>query len=177
MLPPFNIEKVIFFLQVPFKACLALIITCAYILCVFLPHVCFPFSFSINSRLASSLGNLHAASDAAESKLTLSSSRTGYSVSQLSRHLNGSALLPAGNDHELNNNLYNRRGNSTTNLNNYVNSPNVLAEEYNNFRSFTGLAASSARYLSRSIPVSSQFSSPFSDLIELPFNQSFLQSF
>ncbi|XP_039204411.1 dual specificity protein phosphatase CDC14A isoform X1 [Crotalus tigris] len=109
-------------------------------------------SFSINSRLASSLGNLHAASDDAESKLTLSSSRTGYSVSQLSSHLNGSALLPAGNYHELNNNLYNRRGNSTTNLNNYVNSPNVLAEEYNTFRSFTGLAASSARYLSRSIP-------------------------
>ncbi|KAG8132700.1 hypothetical protein E2320_010532, partial [Naja naja] len=109
-------------------------------------------SFSINSRLASSLGNLHAASDDAESKLTLSSSRTGYSVNQLSSHLNGSALLPAGNYHELNNNLYNRRGNSTTNLNNYVNSPNVLAEEYNTFRSFTGLAASSARYLSRSIP-------------------------
>ncbi|XP_026556186.1 dual specificity protein phosphatase CDC14A isoform X1 [Pseudonaja textilis] len=109
-------------------------------------------SFSINSRLANSLGNLHAASDDAESKLTLSSSRTGYSVSQLSSHLNGSALLPAGNYHELNNNLYNRRGNSTTNLNNYVNSSNVLAEEYNTFRSFTGLAASSARYLSRSIP-------------------------
>ncbi|KAM3840026.1 dual specificity protein phosphatase CDC14A isoform 2-T2 [Vipera latastei] len=78
--------------------------------------------------------------------------RTGYSVSQPSSHLNGSALLPAGNYHELNNNLYNRRGNSTTNLNNYVNSPNVLAEEYNTFRSFTGLTASSARYLSRSIP-------------------------
>ncbi|ETE67636.1 Dual specificity protein phosphatase CDC14A, partial [Ophiophagus hannah] len=109
-------------------------------------------SFSINSRLASSLGNLHAASDDAESKLTLSSSRTGYSVNQPSSHLNGSALLPAGNYHELNNNLYNRRGNSTTNLNNYVNSPNVLAEEYNTFRSFTGLAASSTRYLSRSIP-------------------------
>uniref|UniRef100_A0A8C5WS61 protein-tyrosine-phosphatase n=1 Tax=Laticauda laticaudata TaxID=8630 RepID=A0A8C5WS61_LATLA len=133
-------------------------------------------SFSINSRLASSLGNLHAASDDAESKLTLSSSRTGYSVNQLSSHLNGSALLPAGNYHELNNNLYNRRGNSTTNLNNYVNSPNVLAEEYT-FRSFTGLAASSARYLSRSIPVSSQFSSPSRNLVELPFNQSFLQSF
>ncbi|XP_070602560.1 dual specificity protein phosphatase CDC14A isoform X2 [Erythrolamprus reginae] len=79
--------------------------------------------------------------------------RTGYSVSQLSSHLNGSALLPAGNYHELNNNLYNRRGSSTTNLNNYVNSPNVLTEEYNtHFRSFTGLAGSSARYLSRSIP-------------------------
>ncbi|KAM6454147.1 dual specificity protein phosphatase CDC14A isoform 2-T2 [Liasis olivaceus] len=78
--------------------------------------------------------------------------RTGYSISQLSSHLNGSAQLPAGNYHELNNNLYNRRGNSTTNLNNYVNSPNVLAEEYNTFRSLTGLAASSARYLSRSIP-------------------------
>ncbi|XP_054836507.1 dual specificity protein phosphatase CDC14A isoform X3 [Eublepharis macularius] len=109
-------------------------------------------SISINSRLASSLGNLYAASDDAESKLTSSSSRTGYSVNQTSSHLNGSAQLPARNYRELNNNLYNRSGNSATNLNSNVNSPSVLTDEYSTYRSFTGLAASPARYLSRSIP-------------------------
>ncbi|XP_077188979.1 dual specificity protein phosphatase CDC14A isoform X1 [Paroedura picta] len=109
-------------------------------------------SMSINSRLASSLGNLYAASDDAESKLTSSSSRTGYSVNQPSSHLNGSAQPPARNYHELNNNLYNRSGSSATNLNSYTNSPSVLTDEYSTYRSFTGLAASPTRYLSRSIP-------------------------
>ncbi|XP_072854113.1 dual specificity protein phosphatase CDC14A isoform X1 [Pogona vitticeps] len=110
-------------------------------------------SISINSRLASSLGNLYAASDDAESKMTSSSSRTGYSVNQTSSHLNGSVQLLARNYHELNNNLYNRSGSSTTNLNSYANSPRVLAEEHSTYRSFgSGLAASPARYLSRSIP-------------------------
>ncbi|XP_062991763.1 dual specificity protein phosphatase CDC14A isoform X1 [Elgaria multicarinata webbii] len=109
-------------------------------------------SISINSRLASSLGNLYAASDDAESKLTSSSSRTGYSVNQISSHLNGSAQLPARNYHELNNNLYNRSGSSATNLNSFANSPSILTDEYSTYRSFTGLAASPARYLSRSIP-------------------------
>lgn len=131
-----------------------------YILCVFLPRMCFPFSISINSRLASSLGNLYAASDDAESKLTSSSSRTGYSVNQTSSHLNGSAQLPARNYHELNNNLYNRSGSSATNLNSYANSPSVLTDEHSTYRSFTGLAASQARYLSRSIPVSQQSRQP-----------------
>ncbi|XP_028588500.2 dual specificity protein phosphatase CDC14A isoform X1 [Podarcis muralis] len=109
-------------------------------------------SISINSRLASSLGNLYAASDDAESKLTSSSSRTGYSVNQICSHLNGSAHLPARNYHEQNNNMYNRSGSSATNLNSYANSPSVLTDEYSTYRSFTGLAASPARYLSRSIP-------------------------
>ncbi|KAJ6658411.1 hypothetical protein lerEdw1_020115, partial [Lerista edwardsae] len=115
---------------------------------------------SINSRLASSLGNLYAASDDAESKLTSSSSRTGYSVNQTSSHLNGSAQMPARNYRELNNNLYNRSGSSATNLNSYTNSPSVLTDEYSTYRSFTGLAASPARFLSRSIPVSSQPQQP-----------------
>ncbi|XP_034977630.2 dual specificity protein phosphatase CDC14A isoform X3 [Zootoca vivipara] len=109
-------------------------------------------STSINSRLASSLGNLYAASDDAESKLTSSSSRTGYSVNQICSHLNGSTHLPARNYHEQNNNMYNRSGSSTTNLNSYANSPSVLTDEYSTYRSFMGLAASPARYLSRSIP-------------------------
>ncbi|XP_061489814.1 dual specificity protein phosphatase CDC14A isoform X2 [Rhineura floridana] len=109
-------------------------------------------SISINSRLASSLGNLYAASDDAESKLTSSSSRTGYSVNQISSHLNGSSQLPVRNYHEQNNNLYNRSGSNATNLNSYANSPSILTDEYSTYRSFTGLAASPARYLSRSIP-------------------------
>uniref|UniRef100_A0ACB8F494 Uncharacterized protein n=1 Tax=Sphaerodactylus townsendi TaxID=933632 RepID=A0ACB8F494_9SAUR len=136
-------------------------------------------SISINSRLASSLGNLYAASDDAESKLTSSSSRTGYSVNQTSSHLNGSAQLPARNYRELNNNLYNRSGSIGTNLNSYANSPSVLTEEYNTYRSFMGLAASPARYLSRSIPVSSQPRQPSKGfnrtlLLQLEFLQKFL---
>uniref|UniRef100_A0A8D2J3U1 Cell division cycle 14A n=1 Tax=Varanus komodoensis TaxID=61221 RepID=A0A8D2J3U1_VARKO len=83
-------------------------------------------SVSINSRLASSLGNLYAASDGAESKLTSSSSRTGYSVNQISSHFSGSTQLPARNYPELNNNLYNRSGSSATNLNSHTISPSVL---------------------------------------------------
>ncbi|KAF7243404.1 Dual specificity protein phosphatase CDC14A [Varanus komodoensis] len=117
-------------------------------------------SVSINSRLASSLGNLYAASDGAESKLTSSSSRTGYSVNQISSHFSGSTQLPARNYPELNNNLYNRSGSSATNLNSHTISPSVLADDHSTYRSFTGLAASQARYLSRSIPVSSQPQQP-----------------
>uniref|UniRef100_A0A663MH96 Cell division cycle 14A n=1 Tax=Athene cunicularia TaxID=194338 RepID=A0A663MH96_ATHCN len=73
-------------------------------------------SFSINSRLASSLGNLYAASDDDESKMTSSYSRTGFSVSHISSHLNGSLQLPHRNNHELNNNLYNRNSSSGNNL-------------------------------------------------------------
>uniref|UniRef100_A0A8C9NF93 Cell division cycle 14A n=1 Tax=Serinus canaria TaxID=9135 RepID=A0A8C9NF93_SERCA len=65
-------------------------------------------SVSINSRLASSLGNLYDSSDGDESNMTSSSSRTGFSVSPISSHLNGSLQLPHRKSHELNNNLYNR---------------------------------------------------------------------
>ncbi|KAL9846150.1 dual specificity protein phosphatase CDC14A isoform 2-T2 [Geothlypis trichas] len=73
-------------------------------------------SISINSRLASSLGNLYAASDADESNETSSSSRTGFTVSHISSHLNGSLQLPHRKNHELNNNLYNRNSSSGNKL-------------------------------------------------------------
>ncbi|XP_019357237.1 PREDICTED: dual specificity protein phosphatase CDC14A isoform X1 [Gavialis gangeticus] len=110
-------------------------------------------SVSINSRLASSLGNLCAASDDKEIKMTSSSSRTGFPVNHISSHLTGSLQLPTRNYRELNNNLYNRSSNSGTNLNSHPTSPSTVTDEYNIYQpSFTGLTTSPARYLSRSIP-------------------------
>ncbi|XP_077680755.1 dual specificity protein phosphatase CDC14A isoform X1 [Eretmochelys imbricata] len=115
-------------------------------------------SVSVNSRLANSLGNLYAASDDTESKMMSSSSRTGFSVNHISSHLNGSLQLPTRNYHELNNNLYNRSSNNGTNLNNPASSHSTGTDDDNSSYqpSFMGLTASPARYLSRSIPVSSQ---------------------
>ncbi|XP_009956407.1 PREDICTED: dual specificity protein phosphatase CDC14A isoform X1 [Leptosomus discolor] len=87
-------------------------------------------SVSINSRLASSLGNLYAASDDDESKMTSSSSRTGFSVSHISSHLNGSFQLPHRNNHELNNNLYNRNSSSGNNLSSQTSFHSTVADEY-----------------------------------------------
>uniref|UniRef100_A0A8B9QFJ0 protein-tyrosine-phosphatase n=1 Tax=Apteryx owenii TaxID=8824 RepID=A0A8B9QFJ0_APTOW len=110
-------------------------------------------SVSINSRLASSLGNLYAASDDDESKMASSSSRTGFSVSQISSHLNGSLQLPHRNNRELNNNLYNRSSSSGNNLSSQTSPHNAMTDEYSIYQpSFTGLTAPPARYLSRSIP-------------------------
>ncbi|XP_067394469.1 dual specificity protein phosphatase CDC14A isoform X2 [Emydura macquarii macquarii] len=110
-------------------------------------------SVSVNSRLASSLGNLYAASDDTESKVTSSSSRTGFSVNHISSHLNGSLQLPTRNHHELNNNLYNRSSNNGTNLNSHASSRSTGTDDYSIYQpSFTGFTASPARYLSRSIP-------------------------
>lgn len=92
--------------------------------------MCFPFSVSINSRLASSLGNLYATSDDDESKLTSSSSRTGFSVSHISSHLNGSLQLPHSNNHELNNNLYNRNSSSGSSLSSPTSFPSAVTDEY-----------------------------------------------
>ncbi|KAM6199616.1 dual specificity protein phosphatase CDC14A isoform 3-T3 [Sarcoramphus papa] len=89
-----------------------------------------PFSVSINSRLASSLGNLYAASDDDESKRTSSSSRTGFSVSHISSHLNGSLQLPHRNNHELNNNLYNRNSSSGNNLSSQTSFHSAVTDEY-----------------------------------------------
>ncbi|KAM9543934.1 dual specificity protein phosphatase CDC14A isoform 3-T3 [Guaruba guarouba] len=86
-------------------------------------------SFSINSRLASSLGNLYAASDDDESKLA-SSSRTGFSVSHISSHLNGSLQLPHSNNHEVNNNLYNRNSSSGSSLSSQTSFPSAVTDEY-----------------------------------------------
>ncbi|XP_057257794.1 dual specificity protein phosphatase CDC14A isoform X2 [Pezoporus wallicus] len=87
-------------------------------------------SVSINSRLASSLGNLYAASDDDESKLTSLSSRTGFSVSHISSHLNGSLQLPHSNNHELNNNLYNRNSSSGNSLSSQTSFPSAVTDEY-----------------------------------------------
>lgn len=99
-------------------------------MCIFFPHMCFPFSVSINSRLASSLGNLYTASDDDESKMTSSCSRTGFSVSQISSHLNGSLQLPHRNNHELNNNLYNRNSTSGNNLSSQTSFHSAVTDEY-----------------------------------------------
>ncbi|XP_074044370.1 dual specificity protein phosphatase CDC14A isoform X5 [Macrotis lagotis] len=115
-------------------------------------------SFSINTRLASSLGNLHAATDDSESKKTPPSTRTGYTVNHFSNHLNGSSQPPARNYPELNNNQFSRSTSASTTLNSHTNLHNAKAEEYV-FRPYTGLSASSSRFLSRSIPVSSQTTS------------------
>ncbi|XP_050818318.1 dual specificity protein phosphatase CDC14A isoform X3 [Gopherus flavomarginatus] len=120
-------------------------------------------SVSVNSRLGSSLGNLYAASDDTESKMMSSSSRTGFSVNHISSHLNGSLQLPTRNSHELNNNLYNRSSNNGTNLNSHAISHGTGTDDDNCSiyqPSFMGLTASPARYLSRSIPVSSQPQKP-----------------
>ncbi|XP_010015413.1 PREDICTED: dual specificity protein phosphatase CDC14A-like [Nestor notabilis] len=87
-------------------------------------------SVSIHSRLASSLGNLYAASDDDESKLTSSSSRTGLSVSHISSHLKGSLQLPHSNNHELNNNLYNRNSSSGSSLSSPTSFPSAVTDEY-----------------------------------------------
>ncbi|XP_068808357.1 dual specificity protein phosphatase CDC14A isoform X1 [Struthio camelus] len=110
-------------------------------------------SVSINSRLASSLGNLYTASDDDESKMTSLSSRTGFSVSQISSHLNGSLQLPHRNNRELNNNLYNRSSSSGNNLSSQSSSHSAVTDEYSIYQpSFTRLTTPPARYLSRSIP-------------------------
>ncbi|NXO35016.1 CC14A phosphatase, partial [Locustella ochotensis] len=87
-------------------------------------------SVSINSRLASSLGNLYAASDDDESKMTSLSSRTGFSVSHISSHLNSSLQLPHRKNHELNNNLYNRNSSSGTNLSSQSSFHSAVTDEY-----------------------------------------------
>ncbi|XP_049663718.1 dual specificity protein phosphatase CDC14A isoform X1 [Accipiter gentilis] len=87
-------------------------------------------SVSINSRLASSLGNLYAASDDDETKMTSSSSRTGFSVSHISSHLSGSLQLSHRNNHELNNNLYNRNSSSGNNLSSQTSFHSTVTDEY-----------------------------------------------
>ncbi|NXG15426.1 CC14A phosphatase, partial [Grallaria varia] len=87
-------------------------------------------SVSINSRLASSLGNLYAASNDDESKLTSSCSSTGFSVSHTSSLLNGSSQLPHRNNRELNNNLYNRNSSSGNTLSSQSSFHSAVTDEY-----------------------------------------------
>ncbi|NWZ10960.1 CC14A phosphatase, partial [Agelaius phoeniceus] len=114
-------------------------------------------SVSINSRLASSLGNLYAASDGDESNETSSSSRTGFTVSHISSHLNGSLQLPHRKNHELNNNLYN------SSSGNKLSSPSSLhsavTDEY--APAFLYGSYSSSSTIPEAIPVSHSHNSTF----------------
>ncbi|XP_037682468.1 dual specificity protein phosphatase CDC14A isoform X3 [Choloepus didactylus] len=112
-------------------------------------------SFSINSRLASSLGNLNAAIDDPEKK-TSSPSKAGFVANPFTNLLNGSSQPTARNYPELNNNQYNRSGSSSgSNLNNHPTPRSTKTKEHTAILqpSYTGLSSSSsARFLSRSIP-------------------------
>ncbi|XP_015451042.1 dual specificity protein phosphatase CDC14A isoform X4 [Pteropus alecto] len=114
-------------------------------------------SFSINSRLANSLGNLNAAADDPESKKT-SSSKAGFVASPFTNLLNGSSQPPARNYPELNNNQYSRSSSSGSTLSSQPGPLGAKSEEQATVLrpSYAGLSSSSARFLSRSIPVSSQ---------------------
>ncbi|NXI33027.1 CC14A phosphatase, partial [Sterrhoptilus dennistouni] len=117
-------------------------------------------SISINSRLASSLGNLYAASDDDdESKMTSLSSRTGFSVSHISSHLNGSLQLPHRKKHELNNNLYNRNSSSGNNLSSQGSFHSAVTDEY--APAFLYGPYNSSSTIPESIPVSYSQNSPF----------------
>ncbi|XP_034509868.1 dual specificity protein phosphatase CDC14A isoform X2 [Ailuropoda melanoleuca] len=112
-------------------------------------------SFSINSRLASSLGNLNAATQEPENKKASLSSKAGLIASPLTNLLNGSNQPPARNYPELNNNQYSRSSSSSGNPLSSQPSPHgVKTEEHPALLrpSYTGLSSSSARFLSRSIP-------------------------
>ncbi|XP_030061604.1 dual specificity protein phosphatase CDC14A isoform X2 [Microcaecilia unicolor] len=110
--------------------------------------------FSINSRLASSLGNLNTASDDTESKVASSPCRMNYSQNPFSGHLNGSTSLAARSYRELNNNRQNRSGGNVSSLASHGPSLSSMADDYRGYRQPTsnGLTAPSSRYLSRSIP-------------------------
>ncbi|XP_038167113.1 dual specificity protein phosphatase CDC14A isoform X3 [Arvicola amphibius] len=122
-------------------------------------------SFSINSRLASSLGNLNTTTDDPENKKTASPTKAAFIASPFTSFLNGSSQPPGRNYPELNNNQYTRssNGSSSSGLGGNLNSsPGPLSakpEEHTTIHrpSFSGgLSSSSVRFLSRSIPVSSQ---------------------
>ncbi|XP_070448530.1 dual specificity protein phosphatase CDC14A isoform X31 [Equus przewalskii] len=116
-------------------------------------------SFSINSRLASSLGNLNAAIDDPENKQTSSTSKLGFVANPFTNLLNGSSQAPARNCPELNNNQYSRSSSSSGSpLSTQPSTQGSKTEEHATALrpSYTGLSSSSARFLSRSIPVSSQ---------------------
>ncbi|XP_069934086.1 dual specificity protein phosphatase CDC14A isoform X9 [Oryctolagus cuniculus] len=116
-------------------------------------------SFSINSRLASSLGNLNAAADDPENKKTASSAKAGFIANPFTNLLNGSSQPTARNYPELNNNQYNRSSSSGGgNLNSLPGPLNAKTEEPATVLrpAYPSLSSSPARFLSRSIPVSSQ---------------------
>ncbi|XP_021571537.1 dual specificity protein phosphatase CDC14A isoform X2 [Carlito syrichta] len=117
-------------------------------------------SFSINSRLASSLGNLNAATEDPESKRASSPPRAGFAASPFSSLTNGSSQPTTRHYPELNNNQYIRGSSSPGgNLNSPLGPHGTQPEEHAATAlppAYAGLSSSSARFLSRSIPVSSQ---------------------
>ena len=126
---------------------------------VCVPPACFPSSFSINSRLASSLGNLNAAADDPDNR-KLSPSKAALLATPFTNILNGSSQVPDPNYPELNNNQYSRstpssqpgpQGAKTEEQATVTTTAAAVLRP-----SYPGLSSSSARFLSRSIPVSSQ---------------------
>lgn len=116
-----------------------------------------PSSFSVNSRLASSLGNLSVATEDPDSRKT-SPCKVGFAASPFANVLNGSSQVLSRNYPELNNNQYGRSTPSSQRA-----PPSAKSEELgpgpaapNPRVAYTGLSSSSARLLSRSIPVSTQ---------------------
>uniref|UniRef100_A0A8D0VCE6 Dual specificity protein phosphatase CDC14A n=1 Tax=Sus scrofa TaxID=9823 RepID=A0A8D0VCE6_PIG len=113
-------------------------------------------SFSINSRLASSLGNLNAAAaEDADNKKPAAASKVGFVASPFSNLLNGSSQPPGRNYPELNNNQYSRSGGSSGSpLGGPPSPPGAKADAHSPALrpAYTGLSSSSARFLSRSIP-------------------------
>ncbi|NXP89007.1 CC14A phosphatase, partial [Passerina amoena] len=116
-------------------------------------------SVSINSRLASSLGNLYAASDGDESNETSSSSRTGFTVNHISSHLNGSLQLPHRKNHELNNNLYNINSSSGNKLSSPSSLHSAVTDEY--APAYLNGPYSSSSTIPEAIPVSHSHNSTF----------------
>ncbi|KAK2106916.1 hypothetical protein P7K49_016430 [Saguinus oedipus] len=103
--------------------------------------------------------NLNAATDDPENRKTSSSSKTGFTASPFTNLLNGNSQPTTRNYPELNNNQYNRSSNSNGgNLNSPPGPQSAKTEEHSTILQppYTGLSSSSARFLSRSIPVSSQ---------------------
>ncbi|XP_023365615.1 dual specificity protein phosphatase CDC14A isoform X4 [Otolemur garnettii] len=114
-------------------------------------------SFSINSRLASSLGNLNAATDDPENRKTSSPSKAGFAANSFTNLLNGSSQQTTRNYPEVNNNQCSSGGGGA-NVNSSPGLHSAKTEAHTSIPrpSYTGLSSSSARFLSRSIPVSFQ---------------------
>ncbi|XP_038650687.1 dual specificity protein phosphatase CDC14A-like isoform X5 [Scyliorhinus canicula] len=108
-------------------------------------------SFSINSRLGSSLGNLYASPDETENAMT-SSPRTSFTPGYPCNQLYSSSQLPARYYQELNNN-YHSKCNSGTTCNIPINNCASPKDDYSCRSTCSGLGPVTMRYLSRSHPV------------------------
>ncbi|XP_078417794.1 dual specificity protein phosphatase CDC14AB isoform X1 [Cetorhinus maximus] len=107
-------------------------------------------SFSINSRLGCSLGNIYAAPDETENAMT-STPRTSFTPVYPSNQLYSSSQLPARYYHELNNN-YHSKCNSGTICNIPINNYTSPKDDYSGRSTCSGLGPVTMRYLSRSHP-------------------------